>query len=183
MKNALILLGAPGSGKGTQSNLIADKFNLLTYCMGDIVRSEMSSETDLGKEMKGYITKGDLVPDEVIISMFNDNFNKNDNSNGFISDGFPRTVKQAEFLDNLLKDKGINSLILLMDVEKEKLVERLLARKRFDDTKEVIENRINTYNSEVSLILNYYGTRVMNINCDGQVDSIFLNILNIINNA
>ena len=69
MKNALILLGAPGSGKGTQSNLIADKFNLLTYCMGDIVRSEMSSETDLGKEMKGYITKGDLVPDDYLANM------------------------------------------------------------------------------------------------------------------
>ena len=183
MSKAIIMIGAPGSGKGTQSNLIADKLSLLTYCMGDIVRSEMSSKTELGLKMKSYINNGDLVPDELIIDIFKSNFSKNDNHNGFISDGFPRTITQAKVLDDILNSNNLQTLIVHLVVDNDLLVDRLLARKRFDDTKDVIQNRLSTYNNEVSDIISYYGDRVNTIDSNGTVDGIFNNILNIVNNA
>ena len=102
----LVLFGPPGAGKGTQSNLLIDKYNLVHLSTGDILRSEIAAGTTLGLEAKALMDRGDLVPDKVVISMISSKLNNSPSANGFIFDGFPRTAAQAIALDNLLAEKG-----------------------------------------------------------------------------
>ncbi len=126
----LILLGAPGVGKGTQGALISKEYNIPQISTGDILRNEVKNKTELGKKAKVYMDKGELVPDDVIIGMMENRIKQDDCKNGFILDGFPRTVAQAEAFDEMLKKNGLElDKVLLIDVPEEEIIERLTGRR------------------------------------------------------
>ncbi len=158
----LVLFGPPGAGKGTQAEYLIKSYGLVHISTGDILRSELQKETDLGKEAKTYMDKGELVPDEVVIGMIKNKLEANTSANGFIFDGFPRTVPQAKALDKLLEERGTPvSAMLSLEVEKQELIDRLLSRGKIsgradDQDQSVIENRINVYNEKTSPLIEYY---------------------------
>ena len=158
----LILFGPPGSGKGTQAEKLVEKYNLLHISTGDLFRYEMGNNTPLGEKAKSYISKGELVPDEVTIGMLRNKVEANSDVEGYIFDGFPRTIPQCEALDALLceKDQEITHLLML-DVQDEEIVKRLLNRgktsNRADDLDEnIIRNRIRVYEKETSPVFDFY---------------------------
>ena len=158
----LILFGPPGSGKGTQSEKIVEKFGLIHLSTGNLLRQEISDKTPLGMEAKNFMDKGQLVPDEVVIGMIDSSLEKHPNAKGFLFDGFPRTVAQAEALDKLLslKKTGICK-VLALDVDEDELVRRLLIRGetsgRSDDTnEEVIRRRFSVYKNDTEPVAEYY---------------------------
>ena len=158
----LILFGPPGSGKGTQAKNLVRRYSLLHISTGDLFRYEMGNDTPLGQKAKSYIEKGQLVPDEVTIGMLKNKVDANPDVKGYIFDGFPRTVAQAEALDKLLKSKKQTiTRLLQLDVDDEEIVKRLLERGktsgRADDTDEaIIRNRIKVFKSETSPVFNFY---------------------------
>lgn len=185
----LILFGAPGSGKGTQSQKIAEKYNLKHLSTGDLLRHEIASETALGKEAKEFIDKGLLVPDAVVIGMISKAIESNKTVRGFLFDGFPRTEAQAEALDKLLKlyDAAIN-LVVALEVSEDELVQRLLLRGktsgRSDDAnEEIIRERIKEYRKKTAVVAQYYeGAGVVrSIAGEGSVENIFTDISQTIN--
>ena len=161
----LVLFGPPGAGKGTQSNLLIDKYNLVHLSTGDILRGEIAGGTTLGLEAKALMDRGDLVPDKVVIGMISSKLNNNPSANGFIFDGFPRTAAQATALDNLLAEKGtIISAMLSLKVEDKELIRRLLARgensgRADDQDKSIIANRINEYNHKTAPLKEFYSAQ------------------------
>jgi adenylate kinase len=161
----LVLFGPPGAGKGTQSNFLIKKYNLVHLSTGDILRGEITAGTVLGMEAKILMDRGDLVPDEVVIGMISSKLDNNPNANGFIFDGFPRTAAQAESLDNLLDEKGTSiAAMLSLKVEDDELIRRLLSRGkdsgRADDQDEsIITNRINEYNNKTAPLNEYYSAQ------------------------
>ena len=161
----LVLFGPPGAGKGTQSNLLMDKYNLIHLSTGDILRSEIAERTKLGLEARVLMDRGDLVPDKVVIGMISSKLDNNPNVNGFIFDGFPRTSAQATALDNLLEEKGTSiSAMLSLKVDDNELIRRLLERGgdsgREDDKNEnIIANRINEYNNKTAPLKAFYSSQ------------------------
>jgi adenylate kinase len=158
----LVLFGKPGAGKGTQAEFLKEKYNLKHISTGDVFRYNIKNNTELGTLAKSYMDKGDLVPDEVTIKMLEDEVNKNSEADGFIFDGFPRTVAQAEALDNFLesKDMKINATVAL-DANDEILIERLLERGKVSgrsDDQDVskIRNRFDEYNQKTAPLKDYY---------------------------
>ena len=169
----LILFGPPGSGKGTQAAYLVDKYQLLHISTGDLFRYEMGNNTRLGMEAKRYIEKGELVPDEVTIGMLRNKVEMHPEAAGFIFDGFPRTVAQAEALDALLaeSDQEVNALLAL-EVDDEEIVQRILNRGktsgRDDDNDEtIIRNRIDVYKRETTPVFVYYDERGKSQKVDG----------------
>ena len=158
----LVLFGPPGAGKGTQAEFLIKSYGLIHISTGDLLRSELQKETELGKKAKTFMDKGELVPDEVVIGMIKNKLESNTSAKGFIFDGFPRTVAQAEALDNLLEERGTPiSAMLSLEVEKQELIDRLLKRGEIsgradDQDQSVIENRINVYNEKTSPLIEYY---------------------------
>lgn len=158
----LILFGPPGSGKGTQAKNLVRRYELLHISTGDLFRYEMGNDTPLGLKAKSYIEKGQLVPDEVTIGMLKNKVDANPKVKGYIFDGFPRTVPQAEALDELLKGKGQQVTALLsLDVDDEEIVTRLLERgktsgRKDDSNESTIRNRIEVYKSETTPVFDYY---------------------------
>lgn len=158
----LILFGPPGSGKGTQAKSIVEKYNLLHISTGDLFRYEMGNDTPLGLQAKSYIEKGELVPDSVTIGMLKNKVESNLDANGYIFDGFPRTIPQAEALNTYLDEKGFGlPNLVALNVDDEELVTRLLERGktsgRKDDADEnIIRNRIGVYKNETSPVYNFY---------------------------
>lgn len=158
----LILFGPPGSGKGTQAKRLVEKYNLLHISTGDLFRYEMGNDTPLGLKAKEYMAKGELVPDEVTVGMLKNKVNAHPDAEGFIFDGFPRTIPQAEALDAFLTDKGMTvAKLIALDVEEDEIVKRLLERGktsgRADDNDEsIIRNRIAVYEKETSVVYDYY---------------------------
>ena len=158
----IVLFGPPGAGKGTQSNLLIDKYDLIHLSTGDILRSEIAEGTKLGLEAKSIMDKGDLISDDIVISMISSKLENNPNTNGFIFDGFPRTAAQATALDSLLKEKGTSiSVMLSLKVADDELIRRLLERGkdsgREDDKNEsIIANRINEYNNKTAPLKEFY---------------------------
>ena len=159
----IVLFGPPGSGKGTQAQLLIDKFNLKQISTGDLFRYNMKNDTDLGKLAKSYIDKGELVPDQVTIDMLVDELRKPTNTNGFIFDGFPRTAYQTDALEKIVKDElGTEiSVCLSLVVDDEALVQRLLKRGetsgRTDDSNEdIIRNRIKEYYAKTAEVAELY---------------------------
>lgn len=177
----LVLFGPPGAGKGTQSEKLIDKYQLVHLSTGDILRGELKAETELGLEAKKYMEKGELVPDEVVIGMIEGKIDKNLDAKGFIFDGFPRTTAQADALDKMLEKKGTSiTLMLALEVEHDELVKRLLNRGkdsgRADDQDEsIIENRIKVYHKDTSPVINYYDGqgKFKSVEGMGSIDDIF----------
>ncbi len=177
----LILFGPPGSGKGTQAAKLVEKYNLLHISTGDLFRYEMGNDTPLGKEAKSYIEKGELVPDEVTVGMLRNKVEANPDVQGYIFDGFPRTIAQSEALDKLMaeKDTAISALLML-DVPDEEIIKRILERGktsgRADDLDEtIIQNRIDVYKSETSPVFDYYGKqdKAEKVDGVGSIEEIF----------
>jgi adenylate kinase len=184
----IVLFGPPGAGKGTQSSKLVEKFNLVHLSTGDIFRFNIKNETELGQLAKSYIDAGNLVPDEVTINMLEKEVTQYPESKGFIFDGFPRTVPQAEALDVFLKSKNTSiQLMLALVVEEEELIKRLLLRGkdsgRADDTDEsIIRNRIQVYNEQTAVAAKFYEAqgKYHAINGVGSVDEIFERLSSII---
>ena len=158
----IVLFGPPGAGKGTQANLLIEKYHLVHLSTGDILRGEITAGTKLGLEAKSLMDAGDLVPDEVVIGMISSKLDKNLKAQGFIFDGFPRTTAQAKALDKLLSEKGTSiSTMLSLRVEDQELIKRLLNRgedsgRADDQNKDIISNRINEYNNKTAPLKDYY---------------------------
>lgn len=177
----IVLFGPPGAGKGTQSQKLIQKYNLMHLSTGDILRSEIEKETPQGIEAKRYIDHGELVPDEMVIGMISQALDEYRDVSGFVFDGFPRTTVQANRLDAMLKDKGeaIN-LMMSLEVEYNELVNRLVNRgkesKRTDDQDvSIIKNRINIYNERTKIVIDYYKAqdKYCAIKGMGSIDEIF----------
>ena len=177
----LILFGPPGSGKGTQSEKLVEKYGLLHLSTGNLLREEIANKTPLGIEAKKFIDNGQLVPDEVVIGMVDSYFDKHKDAKGFLFDGFPRTVAQAQALDKLLALKKTDiATVLALDVSEDELVKRLLNRGktsgRSDDTNdEVIRKRFSVYSNETTPVAEYYkkARKFKNIKGEGSVEEIF----------
>jgi adenylate kinase len=177
----LVLFGPPGAGKGTQAVKLLEKYQLVHLSTGDILRSELKGQTELGKEAKKYMDKGELVPDQVVISMIEGKIDSNSKANGFIFDGFPRTTAQAKSLDEMLsKKKAPVTLMLALEVEKDELIKRLLLRgkesgRADDQDQSIIENRIKVYNNETTPVKDFYAEqgKYKGIHGMGSIEEIF----------
>ena len=159
----LILFGPPGAGKGTQAKILIDKFNIAQISTGDMLREEVSSNSDLGKTAKSIMDKGDLVSDEIIMSMIEKRITKADCKNGFILDGFPRTLKQAENLDYILNNMNLKiNIVIEINVDEDLLLKRIINRAseskniRDDDNSDILNNRVMVYKKDTLPVLNYY---------------------------
>lgn len=157
----VIIFGAPGSGKGTQSVYIAEKFGLEHLSTGDLLRAEQKTQSELGKLISSYTDQGNLVPDDLIISMLANVLDTKKNANGYIFDGFPRTTAQAEALKIMLAERGIQvSIMIDLEVAEEELIDRLLKRGatsgRTDDNYETIQKRIQVYHTKTAPVLEFY---------------------------
>jgi adenylate kinase len=179
----LVIFGPPGAGKGTQSEKIIEKYNLAHISTGDMFRMHIQNDTDLGKKVKQILADGLLVPDSITIEMLEEEVNRRPDVNGFIFDGFPRTVPQAEALDDFLLSKGNKiNLVLQLDVNQEVIKERISERQkisgRADDDADKLLKRIDEYFLKTIHVLPYYENqnKVIKINGIGKIDDIFLDI-------
>jgi adenylate kinase len=176
-----LIFGPPGSGKGTQSVRLAEKFNLLHLSTGDMLRAEITAGTELGKKMSLIMSKGELVPDEVVIEMIANKIDGSKGAAGFLFDGFPRTVAQTISLEKMLNERGMKiDQMLVLDVDHDELVKRLVARAELsgrpdDKDPAVIENRIDVYKEKTEPIINYCAQKGLYqpVNGMGSIDDIF----------
>lgn len=187
----LVLFGAPGSGKGTQSAKLIDKYGLHHISTGEVLRDHIKRQTDLGKTAQTYIDEGQLIPDELMISILDDVLEKEaEGKSGVIFDGFPRTIPQAEALKKLLQKRGTDlHAVVGLEVPEEELVERMINRGketgRADDNIETIKNRLQVYHNQTHPLREYYANegKYLGINGSGSVDEIYDNIANGIEKA
>ena len=184
----IVIFGKPGSGKGTQADFLKDKYDLYHISTGDLFRKNILNKTDLGIEAKSFLDNGDLVPDIVTIKMLENEVLANKDANGFIFDGFPRTLNQAESLDIFLEsiNQKINATIAL-EVDEDELITRLLDRgkttNRSDDQDiEKIKNRFNECNNKTSILIDYYQkqSKFYSVNGHGSVDDITSRLFNLV---
>jgi adenylate kinase len=176
-----LIFGPPGAGKGTQAVRLAEKFNLIHLSTGDMLRAEISAGTELGKKMSLIMSKGELVPDEVVIEMIAYKIDHSKGSAGFLFDGFPRTVAQTISLEKMLNQRGMKiDQMLVLDVDHDELVKRLIARAELsgrpdDKDPAVIENRIDVYKEKTEPIINYCSKKGLYqpVNGVGTIDDIF----------
>ena len=186
----LILFGKPGSGKGTQASLIKNKYNLVHISTGDVFRKNMSNKTDLGTLAKGYMEKGELVPDEVTVNMLKEELEYHLPCDGFIFDGFPRTSYQAEKLDALLTNYSLNiHLTIALDVDNQTLIKRLLNRGKIsgradDQSEDKINKRLQEYDKKTKPLIEFYTkqNKYKSINGIGEMDEITARIVNLLDN-
>ena len=186
----ILLFGPPGSGKGTQSKEMIKKYNLVHLSTGDILRAEIESNSKLGQAAKKMMgNTGEFASDEIVIKMIGNKFDENAGASGFVLDGFPRTVAQAEALDVLMKDKGMPiSVMFALKVETSELKRRLIARGkrgfRSDDTPEIIENRIKIYKERTEQVSDYYEEqgKLKWVNGEGEVSDIFKQMTDVLDN-
>ena len=168
-----VLLGPPGAGKGTQAAILSEKLNIPHISTGDLFRANIGEGTPLGKEAKSYIDAGKLVPTDVTARMVEDRLDEDDAAEGFLLDGFPRTVEQAEILTDLLEKKGLNlDGVLNFEVSEDVVVERMLARGRADDNEETIRTRLGVYRDETFPLIQHYGDQIISVKAEGEVEEI-----------
>ena len=182
MKN-IVIFGAPGSGKGTQSERIVEKYGINHISTGDVLRAEIKNGTELGKTAKGYIDQGQLIPDELMIDILASVFDSFKDSKGVIFDGFPRTIAQAEALKKMLAERGQDvSVMVDLDVPEEELMTRLIKRGkdsgRADDNEETIKKRLHVYHSQTAPLIDWYKNekKYQHINGLGTMEGIFAEI-------
>lgn len=177
----IVLFGPPGAGKGTQSEKLIAHYNLLHISTGDLFRKHLGEGTELGNKAKGYMDAGKLVPDQLVVDMVDDKLQEDNDTQGTIFDGFPRTIPQAEALDKLLESKGMPIVATVMlDVPDEELLKRLLERGKTsgrsdDQDKEKIETRLQVYKDETLPVADYYKKqgKLAVVNGVGSIDEIF----------
>ncbi len=180
----IVIFGAPGSGKGTQSERIVEKFGINHISTGDVLRAEIKNGTELGKTAKGYIDQGQLIPDELMIDILAGVLDSFEDSKGVIFDGFPRTIAQAEALKKMLADRGQEvSVMLDLEVPEDELMTRLIKRGkdsgRADDNEETIKKRLVVYHSQTAPLIDWFKKeeKYQHINGLGTMDSIFADIV------
>ena len=185
----IILFGAPGAGKGTQANFLINEFDLTQISTGDMLRNSVESRTELGKQVESFMSSGDLVPDKIILSLITERLNEIDMKKGFIFDGFPRNLKQAQKLDEIINSININlDFVFHIDVDEKILTSRIENRakqekiSRKDDTSSVLIERLKVYNRETKPVLNYYSdqNKLNIINGMGTIEQVSSNISKII---
>ena len=185
----LILFGPPGAGKGTQAKLLIDAFNIVQISTGDMLRDEVNSGTDLGKAVKSIMEKGNLISDEIIISMIEKRIINEDCKNGFIFDGFPRTYKQAVKLDLVLKKINLKiDKVIEINVNEDLLLKRIKKRasesktSRDDDNAEILKNRISVYKNDTLPVLEYYrnSNKLHTVNGMQDIEKVSKDILSIL---
>jgi adenylate kinase len=170
----IVLLGPPGAGKGTQAQKLADQLGVPQISTGDLFRYNISNGTELGLEAKKYLDAGDLVPATLTNALVDDRLDNDDAASGFILDGYPRSVEQAEALDAMLKKRDLSlDTVLEFRVPEEELVSRLKGRGRADDTEDVIRNRFKVYRDETAPLLDYYSETLLTVDAVGDLDEVF----------
>jgi adenylate kinase len=172
----IVFIGPPGAGKGTQAERMIEKYKLAHLSTGDMLRAARDAQTEVGKKADEYMSSGQLVPDEIIVGVIQERLREAECEGGYLLDGFPRTIAQAEALDKMLAGKGTPlDIVLELKVPEEELFTRLAGRGRADDTPEVIKQRLVAYRDQTSPLLDYYGKAGLLKSIDGlgTVDDIF----------
>ncbi len=167
----IVLFGAPGVGKGTQAELLAERKKVPHLSTGEAFRQAIREETELGKIAKNYVESGKLVPDDIVTGIVREAMNRPEYTGGCILDGFPRTQAQAESLDAILKAAGTEiRCVVNINVGNEEIVSRMLKRGRKDDAEDVIRHRLEVYNAQTAPLLEYYANHNKLISVDGNAD-------------
>jgi adenylate kinase len=174
----MVLLGPPGAGKGTQAEKLVEKLGIPQVSTGDLFRHNISTGTKLGLEAKKYLDAGDLVPASLTNALVDDRLNDEDVAEGFILDGFPRSVEQAEALRDMLAKRDLKlDAVLEFRVSEDELLTRLKSRGRADDTEDVILNRMKVYRDETAPLLDYYADELKTVDAVGSLDEVFARAL------
>ena len=174
----IVLLGPPGAGKGTQAIKLAESLDVPQISTGDLFRHNIDAGTTLGLQAKQYLDAGDLVPASLTNALVDDRLNDEDVAQGFILDGFPRSVEQAEALNDMLKRRGLKlDAVLEFRVPEDELVDRLKGRGRADDTEDVIRNRMKVYRDETAPLLDFYQGELHTVDAVGTLDEVFARAL------
>ncbi len=167
----LIFLGPPGAGKGTQAQILSERCEVPHISTGDILRAAVKAKTELGQKADEYMSAGELVPDELILGLIRERLGREDTANGWLLDGFPRNVEQAEFLDRLLAEiEQTCEFVINLEVPDEELVVRMLERGRKDDEESVIRNRLEVYREQTEPLIDFYQGRQLLRSVDGNRD-------------
>ncbi|OSC25616.1 adenylate kinase [Mycobacterium vulneris] len=174
----VVLLGPPGAGKGTQAQKLSEKLGIPQISTGELFRSNIENGTKLGLEAKRYLDAGDLVPSELTNQLVDDRLNEPDAANGFILDGYPRSIEQAKALHDMLGRRGTDiDAVLEFRVSEDELLQRLKGRGRADDTEDIILNRMKIYRDETAPLLDYYSHELKTVDAIGTLDEVFARAL------
>ena len=179
----IVLLGAPGSGKGTQAEKIVEKYGVALISTGEVLRAEVAAGTSLGLQAKQIMDAGELVSDDIILGIAKEHIGRLDSHRGFLLDGFPRTLAQAEGLDAMLAELGAPlDVALLVEVDDAEVMQRLLARKRADDSEETIRNRLEVYRAQTEPLVDYYRgqKKLAPVKGVGAIDEIFARVTGVL---
>ncbi len=179
----IVFIGPPGAGKGTQAEKIIERYGVAHLSTGDMLRAARDAKTEVGLKADEYMSRGELVPDDIIVAIIRDRLNEPDCEKGYLLDGFPRTIAQAEALDAMLKERGTPlDVVLELQVPEEELFKRLARRGRADDKPEVIKQRLVAYRTQTAPLLDYYQKAGLLKSIDGlgTVDEIFERIVGVL---
>ncbi|GAB6164813.1 adenylate kinase [Thermostilla marina] len=179
----IVFIGPPGAGKGTQAEKIIERYGVAHLSTGDMLRAARDAKTEVGLKADEYMSRGELVPDDIIVAIIRDRLNEPDCEKGYLLDGFPRTIAQAEALDAMLKERGTPlDVVLELQVPEDELFKRLAGRGRADDKPEVIKQRLVAYRTQTAPLLDYYQKAGLLKSIDGlgTVDEIFERIVGVL---